>query len=277
MNQILEWWETPIPASLWSDLKTEGLLPAERPGSEMNPPDSCIPEKRSRLMQSELTALFTVIVIDLVLAGDNAVVVGMAAAGLPKELRQKAIVIGIAAAAGLRIVFAIFTTQLLGIIGLMLAGGLLLLWVAWKLWRELRDRRTRGRSDGADALDVDIDGRLLGTPIPGATVRPRSPAVATPKTFRQALTQIIVADVSMSLDNVLAVAGTARDHLWVLIVGLALSVALMGIAATLIARLLKRVPWISYLGLALIAWVAVMMIWDGGQEVFHFASKAGMF
>lgn len=213
---------------------------------------------------SELTALFTVIVIDLVLAGDNAIVVGMAASGLPEELRRKAIIIGIAAAALLRIVFALFTTQLLDIIGLMLVGGLLLLWVCWKLWREMRHGGPAAEARGADALDGQIDGKLGDVPVGGPVV-----AAGTPKTFRQALTQIVIADVSMSLDNVLAVAGTARDHLWVLVVGLALSVALMGVAATVIAQLLRRYPWISYVGLALIAWVAVMMIWDGGWEAYH--------
>jgi YjbE family integral membrane protein len=226
-------------------------------------------------MHSELTALFTVIVIDLVLAGDNAIVVGMAAAGLPRELRQKAIIIGIGAAAVLRIIFAIFTTQLLGVIGLMFAGGLLLLWVCWKLWRELRTGGHHAEDIGADALDGEIDGTLQGQPIGGGTMVAARVAVPT-KTFRSALTQIVVADVSMSLDNVLAVAGTARDHLWVLIVGLALSVALMGLAATLIARLLKRFPWISYLGLALIGWVALMMMWDGGHELFQAADEAGV-
>lgn len=225
------------------------------------------------MLHSEITALLTVIVIDLVLAGDNAIVVGMAAAGLPRELRKKAIIIGIGAAALLRIVFAIFTTQLLSVIGLMLAGGLLLLWVSWKLWREIRSGGHEAA--GADALDDEIHGRLEGTPVTGAG----GSVVAAPptKTMRQALMQIVVADVSMSLDNVLAVAGTARDHLWVLIVGLALSVALMGLAATVVARLLKSYPWISYLGLALIAYVAVKMIWDGGWEVVTVADKAGMF
>jgi YjbE family integral membrane protein len=227
------------------------------------------------LLVSELSALATVIVIDLVLAGDNAVVVGMAAAGLPAEMRGKAIVFGIAAAAALRIVFAVFTTQLLSIIGLMLAGGLLLLWVAWKLWRELRAGGHREAAIGTDALDVEIDAKLYGEVVPGA---PGAAAFATMprKTMRQALTQIVIADVSMSLDNVLAVAGTAREHIWVLIVGLTLSVALMGLAATVIAGLLKKYPWISYLGLALIAWVALMMIWDGGNEVFRAVGEAGM-
>jgi YjbE family integral membrane protein len=224
----------------------------------------------SPTLYAELTALVTVIIIDLVLAGDNAVVVGLAAAGLPHELRQKAIMIGIAAAAILRIVFAIFTTQLLGIIGLMFAGGLLLLWVSWKLWRELRRGAHHHNTMATNAVSGNLD------PAPAPSSGGTAIAVA-PKTFTQALTQIVVADVSMSLDNVLAVAGTARHHLWVLIVGLALSVALMGIAASLVARILHRVPWISYIGLALIAYVAFKMIWDGGHEVVDAAQKANVF
>jgi len=198
-------------------------------------------------MMSELSALASVVLIDLVLAGDNAVVVGMAAAGLPGMLRKKAIVIGIAAAALLRIVFALFTTKLLDVIGLTLAGGILLLWVVWKLFREiLAEYRARKAAHGAHALPE-----------------------LTAKSFGRAIFQIVVADVSMSLDNVLAVAGTARHHLWVLVAGLTLSVALMGVAATIIAKLLRRMPWISYAGLILIAWVAVMMIWEGGQQAWH--------
>ncbi len=217
-------------------------------------------------MHSELTALVTVIVIDLVLAGDNAVVVGMAAAGLPIALRKKAIIFGIAAAAVLRIIFAVFTAELLNVIGLVLAGGLLLLWVAWKLWRELRSGGFSAAALGADPLDGEVESKLHARPVAGS---PGLKAVgAMPgKTLRQALVQIVVADVSMSLDNVLAVAGTARHHLWVLIIGLALSVALMGVAATLIARLLNCHRWISYLGLILIAWVAFAMIWEGGRAV----------
>lgn len=202
------------------------------------------------VLTSEIGALVSVVIIDLVLAGDNAIVVGIAAAGLPAEQRRKAIVIGIAAAAGLRIIFAVMTTKLLGVIGLTLAGGLLLLWVVWKLWRELRG-------------GFDEEGAGSAT-------------LGQEKTFTQALLQIVIADVSMSLDNVLAVAGTARDHVWVLVVGLALSVALMGVAATMVAKLLRRVPWISYVGLALIAWVAFAMIYEGGWEVFQFADEAGM-
>ncbi len=207
-------------------------------------------------MIDQLVALFQVIAIDLVLAGDNAIVVGMAAAGLPEAQRRKAVLLGIAAAAVLRIVFAIFTVQLLAIIGLTLAGGLLLLWVVWKLAREIIAAR-RGGSLGSTA----------GEPLDAAPV----------KTFNKALAQIVVADVSMSLDNVLAVAGAARDHLVVLIIGLALSVALMGVAATMIAKLLQRHYWIAYVGLAVIVYVAFSMIWDGGWEVMHAAEKARMF
>ncbi len=211
--------------------------------------------------------LVTVVLIDLVLAGDNAVVVGMAAAGLPRDLRKKAIIYGIASAALLRIAFAIFATQLLNVIGLVLAGGFLLLWVTWKLWREIRRQAAHGHDIGADVLDGHVDGRLFADPLQAGPTS-RSVTKPPPKTLRSALTQIIVADVSMSLDNVLAVAGSARNHVWVLAIGLALSVALMGLAATLVARLLKSFPWISYLGLILIGWVASTMIWEGGNEIW---------
>jgi YjbE family integral membrane protein len=199
-------------------------------------------------MYSELTALLSVLMIDLVLAGDNALVVGLAAAGLPHEQRRKAVVIGIGAAAVLRIVFAVFATRLLAIIGLTLAGGILLLWVVWKLAREIMAERKARSLPHEDHEDV---------------------LLSPPKTLGRAVWQIVIADVSMSLDNVLAVAGAAREHLTVLIVGLSLSVVLMGIAASLIADLLKRYFWISYIGLAIIAWVAVSMIWDGAQEVIN--------
>jgi YjbE family integral membrane protein len=210
-----------------------------------------------------LIPLFQVIMIDLVLAGDNAIVVGMAAAGLPKEQRGKVIVIGIAAATVLRILFALVTTQLLLIIGLTLAGGLLLLWVCWKFWRELvHQRRERLREAAKARQELTKDQRReLAEPeeaLPGAT-----PA----KTMRQAITQIVIADVSMSLDNVLAVAGAASEHTWVLVVGLVLSVALMGACATFIAWLLKKHHWIAYIGLAIILWVALDMIWRGSMEV----------
>ncbi len=215
------------------------------------------------MFYSEITALISVVVIDLVLAGDNAVVVGMAAAGLRPAIRHKAIIYGIAAAALLRIIFAIFTTQLLGVLGLPLAGGLLLLWVAWKLLREIR---AGYQADPAYAAPAGASATAAAAPTGGRQ-----------KTFSQALLQIVVADVSMSLDNVLAVAGTARHHIWVLVIGLTLSVALMGVAANLVAGLLRKHPWISYLGLALIAIVALHMIWDGGHQVASAAAHAGFF
>lgn len=200
---------------------------------------------------SEITALLSVIAIDLILAGDNAVVVGMVAAGLPAEQRRKAVFIGIAAAAALRILFAIFATQLLQIVGLLLAGGILLVWVCWKLWREIRAETLRRRT--AEGVNAEL-------PAEGSN---------EPKTLRQAVLQIIIADISMSLDNVLAVAGAAREHMEVMVVGLTLSVILMGIAATVVARLLHRYHWIAYVGLAVIIYVALRMIYEGGEEVMH--------
>jgi YjbE family integral membrane protein len=210
-----------------------------------------------------LVPLGQVIMIDLVLAGDNAIVVGMAAAGLPKEQRGKVILIGIAAATVLRIMFALVTTQLLLIIGLTLAGGLLLLWVCWKFWRELsHQRRERLRHAAKSRQDLTKDERRELAEPPEAL-----PGAAPAKTMRQAIVQIVIADVSMSLDNVLAVAGAASEHRWVLVIGLVLSVGLMGAAAAAIANLLKRFHWIAYIGLAIILWVAVDMIWRGSMEV----------
>ncbi|RWX20069.1 TerC family protein [Rhizobium hidalgonense] len=192
-----------------------------------------------------LTALLQVIAIDLVLAGDNAVVIGLAAAGLEATQRRKAIIVGIAAATILRILFASVAVYLLAIVGLLLAGGLLLLWVCWKMWRELR----AGHGNNHDAE--------------GAEGAPK-------KTFFQAATQIVIADVSMSLDNVLAVAGAAREHPSVLIIGLALSIALMGIAANLIAQLLHNHRWIAYVGLLIILYVSLDMIYRGAVEVMPY-------
>jgi YjbE family integral membrane protein len=202
-------------------------------------------------------ALLQVIMIDLVLAGDNAVVIGLAAAGLPKAQRNRAILVGIIAATLLRIGFAAITTQLLNILGLLLVGGLLLLWVCWKMWRELRD----GHREPAPAAAA-----AAAAPGPG----PAAPR----KTFAQAAWQIVIADVSMSLDNVLAVAGAAREHPTVLVIGLALSVALMGLAASFIARLLSRHRWIAYVGLAIILYVALDMIWRGAREVWPVLAAA---
>jgi YjbE family integral membrane protein len=195
-----------------------------------------------------LWALAQVLMIDVVLAGDNAVVVGMAAAGLPPEQRRKAILWGIGAATAMRIGFALMTTQLLAIVGLTLAGGVLLLWVCWKMYRELTHQRDAHAAAEAGTAGVET---------------------AQPKTLRQAITQILVADISMSLDNVLAVAGAAKDHLEVLVIGLAVSVVLMGVAATVIARLLDRHRWIAWVGFVLILYVSVDMIYDGGFEVWH--------
>jgi YjbE family integral membrane protein len=190
-----------------------------------------------------LTVLLQVVMIDLVLAGDNAIVIGLAASGLEAKLRGRAILIGIIAATVLRIAFAAFTIELLEIVGLLLAGGVLLLWVCWKMWRELRDSRR------ATSAEVASGGTLA------------------PKTLWEAAWQIIVADVSMSLDNVLAVAGAAREHPAALVFGLGLSIVMMGVAASLIARLLERHRWITYIGLAVILYVAGDMIYRGFLEI----------
>jgi YjbE family integral membrane protein len=200
------------------------------------------------LSGAAFAALLQVVMIDLVLAGDNAVVIGLATAGLPPEQRRRAILVGILAATGLRIAFAGIATQLLQVLGLLLAGGILLLWVCWKMWRELR-----ATSHDEQAAEPNHDG-------PGAG-RPRR------KTFGQATLQIIVADLSMSLDNVLAVAGAAREHPFVLAFGLILSVALMGVAANLLGRLIQKHRWIAYPGLAVILYVACEMIYRGLYEL----------
>lgn len=202
---------------------------------------------------SALSALAQVVMIDLVLAGDNAIVIGLAAAGLPREQRGKAILIGIVAATIMRIGFASITVQLLQIIGLLLAGGVLLLWVCWKMWRELRAPQHH---------DLDALEKLNGDCGAGA---PR-------KTLGQAIWQITVADVSMSLDNVLAVAGAAREHPTIMVFGLVLSIALMGLAANFMARLLQNHRWIAYVGLLIILYVALDMSYRGFREVWPYAS-----
>jgi YjbE family integral membrane protein len=200
-------------------------------------------------------ALLQVMAIDLVLAGDNAIVIGLAAAGLAKEQRARAILIGIIAATLLRIFFALITTQLLALTGLLLAGGLLLLWVCWKMWTELRNGHAEeDRAEEAlTGMDLNADGTVAGG---GPT-----------KTLKQAALQIVIADVSMSLDNVLAVAGAAHDHPTVLVIGLVMSIALMGLAASFVARLLNKHRWIAYVGLAIILYVALEMIWRGWHEM----------
>lgn len=189
------------------------------------------------LTLQSLSALLQVVLVDITLAGDNAVVVGLAVAGLPHGHRRKAIVLGIGAATVLRIALGAVTLQLLEIIGLVLAGGVLLLWVCWRMFRELRHP---------------------------AKVAHHAPAA---KSLPEAMLQIVLADLSMSLDNVLAVAGAAQDHLWVLVAGVALSVVLMGTLATLIAGLLERMRWLAWVGLLLVLFIALRMIWEGGHEV----------
>lgn len=194
----------------------------------------------------ELSALIQVLIIDITLAGDNAVVIGLAVNGLPAHQRRSAIIVGIAGATVLRIAFGAVTLQLLQIIGLLFAGGVLLLWVCWKMYRDLMSGSGHGHEEVA--------------------------APAKPKTLRQAMIQIVIADVSMSLDNVLAVAGAAEGHPWVLVVGIAISVVLMGVAASYIAKLLEKYKWIAWIGLIIVLFVAFKMIWDGGWDV---AEKMG--
>src|SRR5262245_6051913 len=197
-------------------------------------------------LHSELIALLQIIIIDVVLAGDNAIVVGMAASRVAPELRAKVIFWGITGAVILRIAFAAVTVQLLAIVGLTLAGGILLLWVCWKMYRELR-HGSHPASAGAAVSGCEVGTKPIG--------------------FWSAIVQIIVADVSMSLDNVLAVAGAAKGHTGVLIIGLAVAVVLMAVAASFIAKLLARFPWVMWLGLAIVLYVAVDMMWRGSLEV----------
>jgi YjbE family integral membrane protein len=189
----------------------------------------------------QITALVQVVLIDITLAGDNAIVVGLAAAGLAPQQRGRAIFAGIAIATVLRVCLALIASRLLAIIGLTLAGGILLLWVAWKMFREIMSKRS------VEAASEAGEGK--------------------PKTIGQAMLQIVLADVSMSVDNVLAVAGTAREHMLVLVAGLTLSVALMGVASSLITSLLNRLPWLVWIGLSIITYVALNMIYDGWHQV----------
>ena len=199
------------------------------------------------LTPEAVTAFFEILMIDIVLAGDNAIVVGALAAGLPTEQRKKVILIGVLAALVLRVIFALLVSQLLQIVGLILAGGLLLLWVAFKMWRELRHSAA---NPGSPEVAGDEHSGM-------------KPA----RSFASAAWGVALADVSMSLDNVLAVAGAAKDHPWILVFGLVLSVVLMGIAANFIARYIERYRWIAYIGLAVIIWVAGKMIWEGFHDV----------
>ena len=201
----------------------------------------------SAIPPGAITALIEILFIDIVLAGDNAIVVGALAAGLPAEQRKKVILIGVIAALVLRVIFALVVSQLLQIVGLVLAGGILLLWVAWKMYRELHHR---DESAGSDEIAGD-----------------EHSGVKPARTFASAAWGVAVADVSMSLDNVLAVAGAAREHPYVLVFGLVLSVLLMGVAANFIARYIERYRWIAWGGLLVILWVAAKMIYEGAGHV----------
>jgi len=200
-----------------------------------------------------LAALLQVIAIDLVLAGDNAIVIGLAAAGLPAAQRKKAILVGIIAATVLRIGFATITAYLLGIVGLQFLGGLLLAWVCWKMWTELRSAENTAAHAPTEEQSEQLNVKQ--------------------KTFGQAAMQIVVADISMSLDNVLAVAGAAKEHPTILIIGLVLSIALMGLAANFVANLLHRHRWIAYVGLAVIVYVTFSMLYHGGLEILPFVQN----
>jgi YjbE family integral membrane protein len=209
------------------------------------------------LLSPATVALLQVILIDIVLAGDNAVVIGMAASRVPVVQRARVIFWGLAVAVVLRIGLAMLTATLLAIIGLMFAGGILLLWVTWRLYRDIKE----GHED-------EIGHHTITT---GGSDHPKARPPLDDKDVRKAIGHIIVADISMSLDNVLAVAGAAREHVWVLAIGLVLSIAMMGIAASMIAKLLRKHPWINYAGLIIVFYVAMRMIWDGGHEIVHHA------
>ncbi len=196
-----------------------------------------------------MAAFLQVLMIDVVLAGDNAIVVGALAAGLPAAQRKKVIALGVLAALVLRVVFALTVTWLLGIVGLVLAGGILLLWVAWRMYRDIKGH-SASESPGSPEIEGDEHSGITAS-----------------KSFAAAAWSVAIADVSMSLDNVLAVAGAARDHPGILIVGLIVAVALMGIAANLIAKYIERYRWIGWVGLTVILYVAAKMIWDGTHEV----------
>lgn len=204
-----------------------------------------------------VSAFVQVVMIDIALAGDNAVAVGLVAGGLPPHQRRRAIVLGLSGAVVMLIGLALIATQLLDVVGLLLAGGLLLLWVCWKMWRDLRAQGREEEAEGEAVLEA-ASGVSMGA-------APRD--AAQPKSMVQALVQILAADLTMSLDNVLAVAGAAREHPMVLVAGLILSISLMGLAANAIARLLHRFRWIGYIGLAIVLYVALHMIWEGYRTV----------
>jgi YjbE family integral membrane protein len=210
-------------------------------------------------------AFLQVVLIDVSLAGDNAIAVGLAAAGLAKEQRRKAIFYGLVGAVIMRIGFALIAVQMLKVIGLLLAGGVLLLWVCWKIWQDLRKGHDQDMADSESALEeYESDGTSGSRPGKG-------------KTFFSALTQIMIADVSMSLDNVLAVTGAAHEHPGVLVFGLVLSITLMGVAATWIVRLLQKHHWIGYVGLAIVLFVSLRMMWEGHRQVVVRTGETGAY
>jgi len=214
----------------------------------------------SSWLSGELVALAQVLMIDVVLAGDNAVVIGMAAARVPLEHRRKVIFWGLAAAVALRIAMASVTTILMSVVGLMLAGGILLLWVSWRLYRDITQQHAE---DVGASVTADTEAPAEDVPL----------KAGDKVIVRKAILQIFLADVSMSLDNVLAVAGAAREHIEVLIIGLLMSIVLMGFAAGFVAKLLQRYHWISYIGLAIVVYVALNMMWHGWEDV---AKATGM-
>ena len=195
---------------------------------------------------ANISALVQVLIIDLSLGADNAIVIGMAVAGLPKAQRRHAMVGGLTAAVILRILLAIFAVQLLHVTGLVIAGGVLLLWVCWKMYRELQHmRRVHAKHEEAPKPLPDLQ----------------------PKKLSEAIVQILVADLGMSLDNILAVAGAARDHVVVLAIGLVVSIIIIGAAAAATARLMHRWPWLGWVGLFIVLYVATKMIWDGAHQI----------
>ncbi|MEM9330426.1 MAG: YjbE family putative metal transport protein [Pseudomonadota bacterium] len=206
---------------------------------------------------------FKIIVADIVLSGDNALIIGMAAAGLSPELRKNAILFGMVVAAGLRIVFALIATKLLGVPGLLLVGAILLFWVCWKLYQEIRDQADER---AAHALED------AGNPEAGYTGAPR-------RTLASALWTITLADVSMSIDNVLAVAAIADGDQTKLVIGLAIAIIAMACFATLIMQLLTRYPWISWLGLFVLLYVSAEMLYKGifdpDRGILDYLSKSG--
>jgi YjbE family integral membrane protein len=210
-------------------------------------------------MSPALAAMLQVILIDIVLAGDNAVVIGIVAAKVPQPDRRKVIFWGLVAAVVLRVLLATITATILEVIGLMFAGGVLLLWVSWRLYRDLRQSQ-----------EHDLGTTTLNEGVAGAASSSKHMPTSD---LRRAILRLAVADLSMSLDNVLAVAGAAMNHVWVLTIGLLLSIALMGLAASMIANLLQRHPWISYAGLIIVVYVALRMIFFGGWEILHHTTR----